>query len=129
MIPGASRTRRVVGPLMRQPVTDYVRQHEGLAWQRPGGGTEGRHFRSVTRPSISESSGVQFGLWNWPSAETMHLSQIPCLRLLALDTRFDSAFMCKECVTVSAQKISLLRTKSPMRLLHWRGGSFARVSR
>ena len=92
-----------------------------------GGGTEGRHFRSVTRLSISESSGVQFGLWSWASAETMHLSQIPCLRLLALDTRFDSAFMCKECVTVSAQKISLLRTKSPMRLLHWRAGRFTRV--
>jgi hypothetical protein len=59
----------------------------------------------------------------------MHLSQIPCLRLLALDTRFDSASMCKECVTVSAQKISLLRTKSPLRLLHWRGGAFARVRR
>ncbi len=49
----------------------------------------------------------------------MHLSQIPCFRLLALDTRFDSAFMCKECVTVSAQKFSLLRSESPMRLLHW----------
>jgi hypothetical protein len=48
---------------------------------------------------------------------------------VALDTRFDSAFMCKECVTVSAQKISLLRTESPMRLLHWRGGWFTRVNR
>jgi hypothetical protein len=28
----------------------------------------------------------------------MHLNQIPCLRLLALDTRFDSASMCNECM-------------------------------
>jgi hypothetical protein len=61
---------------------------------------DGRSASSIRdAPSISESSGVQFGLWSWVFPETMHLSQIPCLRLLALDTRlgFDRFFSRVRC--------------------------------